>query len=228
VSSYLDLAAKRLRNSAALQKQHRWWFVAQYDAIVQSPDGLAFELKGQALKVATAATGSTKPAGKKDEEEKPSPVAELFASSFTKYLPQIAEQVPVFAELQNLVGLSVAAELVARQARQTVAAAASTNGDDDNAGGDSRKGDRFWRPTHFLDESACPLQPYVVPRHVASIVNYRLVGGRHWMISVSGGVEISPVAVVNEELEKATTDRTLSETRHQGRRPNVLNRWWWD
>ena len=46
--------ARQHATAGAKQPQHRWWFVAEYDAIEHTADRLAYELKGQGVKVALA------------------------------------------------------------------------------------------------------------------------------------------------------------------------------
>src|SRR5262249_3414646 len=101
VPSYLDLAEKSATGGP--QRQHRWWFVGHYDAIRHTTDRLAFEFEGSGLKIETAPT-QTKQAGAR-KDPKPSRAAALFAELATKNFAELAENVPAFAGLQNLVGL---------------------------------------------------------------------------------------------------------------------------
>ena len=208
LTSYFDLAARRGR-LAAREPQHRWWFLAEYDAIGHSPDGLAFELTGQAVKVVTERTYL---AGRGGETEKlpASAAAEQFAESFTEHFTAIAEKMPVFAELQNLIALSVAAELIARGGNRSRGAASA-----------------IWRPAHFLDTEKCVIPRVHVPEHVPSLVNYRRVGGRYWLISVSGGVEIDPARLAAAESLAETPSANLNVRRKERPGPDATG-WWWD
>lgn len=205
VTNYLDLAAKNFRTGP--QKQHRWWFQAQYDAIHETPDQLAFELVGQGVKVVTAPTIPGQAEAKTDQTA--SPQAEAFAESFTKHLPEIAAKLPIFAELQNLIGLAVVAELIAEKHRQPI-------------------GNSHWQPRHLLHENACPVREYYVPKQVPSISNYRLIRNRHWLISVSGGVQISPDQLIRRENRDTNPHRSLTQLRDQTRTPENETSWWWD
>lgn len=205
VTNYLDLAAKRFRTGP--QKQHRWWFQAKYDAIHETPDHLAFELVGQGVEVVTAPTIS----GQAQTAANPtaSPQAEEFANSFTKHLPEIAAKQPIFAELQNLIGLAVVAELIAEKHRQPSNTA-------------------HWRPGHLLDANACPVREYFVPKQVPCIANYRLIRNRHWLISVSGGVQVSPDQLIRPENRAVKPHRPLTQLREHSRVPSEATAWWWD
>ncbi len=219
VTNYLDLAAKRFRSGP--QPQRRWWFLAEYDAILHTADGLGFELAGQGVKVTTAPTSTTKAEEPtKSKPSKAAAAARQFAASFTKHFPAIAACVPIFAELQNLISLAVASELIVQKTggRTTEVAALDPGGDKTPS----------WFPTHFLDAKACSIQQASVPRQVPSIANYRLARGRHWLISVSGGVEINPATLAGPQFRRETRDRTLAETRQKSQSPKNSNRWWWD
>jgi len=215
VVNYLDLAARR--GVSRVQPQHRWWFNAEYDAIHHTPDELAFELVGQGVKVATErADLSTKVADKASKTSRKKPLvaraARQLTESLTKHFPELAVKIPIFAELQNAIALSVAAELIARR----------------HFGDESVKPDRGWKPTHFLDAKSCPLTKYEVPKTVPPIASWRLVRGRHWMISVSGGVQIAPTQLVAGTPKKSSRGTELAETRRGVKLPTEKKRWWWD
>jgi hypothetical protein len=239
VVNYLDLQARRLTTGP--QKQHRWWFIAKYDALHHSPDNTAFEFEGAGVAVETAPTivggqpagagAGKKVSGKKGAEKKPTekkpaekaPEASIsarqFAVSATKHFPTLAQQIPVFAELQNIVALTAAAELIAEQ----------TDAPGEVAAVDAIAAARgLWEPTHFLDAKACPTAVVSAPTQVASLSNYRLVDNRHWLISISGGVEISLADVVSDEVRKESPKRRLAETRERHRSGADTTRWWWD
>ena len=227
VVNYLDLAARRFNRRAA-QKQHRWWFVGHYDAVYHTPDELAFEFDGPGLRVATARTVPGSGAGNTSEDgnDPPSPAAVEFAESLTRHLPAVAEKLPVFLELQNLVGLAAVAELIARRGGSE--ASAPAGGRSGTPSYVAATTEATWQPEHFLDEQQCPLQAYPSPQAVPSLANYRFVQGRHWLISISGGVEIQPGELVGRRHRRQTTERGLSELQAQVRTPGDEERWWWD
>jgi hypothetical protein len=200
VVSYLDLAARR---SSPDRRQHRWWFVGDFDAIVHSPDKLAYELQGQGVKVVTATTnpGAAQQNGK---EAKPSIPASQFAQSFSKNFDLIATKIPVFAELRNLITLSVVAELIAEHSR-------------------SENGKSAWKPTHFANAKECAIGTYATPTQVPSIANFRFGRARFWVISVSGGVEINPRSLL--QTRKEATRGMVASARTKSRSEN--DRWWW-
>ena len=208
VTNYLDLAVKR--SSSRTKKQHRWWFVGDFDAIEHTADETAFELRGQAVKVVTAPSFPTSASTK---SEKPSRSAARFAHSFSKHLPKIARKLPIFAELQNLTRLAVAAQLIAEKHR------VQNKTSVDSAG---------WSPHHFLDEKNCGIQEFNVPSEVPSIANYRRSPGKQWVISVSGGVEIRPRELAGRKFRKESNNSALRQTQEKIRTTSQTANWWWD
>jgi hypothetical protein len=203
ITSYLDLSARG--SAQAAQKQHRWWFVAEFDEVVHSADELAWELKGQGVKVVTA---RNLPGTAAAQAERPTKAARQVADTFTRYFPAMAAQVPVFAELQNAIGLAVVAELIAERRRQGA--------------------DGAWQPDFFLDRDRCRITQYAVPTQVPSISDFRYSRGRGWITSVSGGVEISPARVVGREFRRQSDDRVMQQSRTQAQLPTDDENWWWD
>ena len=202
-TNYLDLAVRG--SSAAAQKQHRWWFVAEYDSVEHTADGLAWELKGQGVKVVTA---RNLPGSAEAAAEKPTRAARLVAETFTRNFPAVAKRIPVFAELQNAIGLAVVAELIAEKQRKTPGT--------------------VWSPTFFVNADECRLHQYRVPSEVPSISGYRYSRGKGWVTSVSGGVELSPSRIVGDDFRSKTDGRELTSQRTAVRRPDSATQWWWD
>jgi hypothetical protein len=221
VPSYLDLAEKAVTGGP--QRQHRWWFVGHYDAIRHTSDRLAFEFEGSGLKVETAPTQTKKSAPR--NAPKPTRAATMFAELATKNFPELAEKIAAFAELQNLVGLAVAAVLVRRQAEavpEKAAVAAGGEGAEDPAPAVR------YRPAHFLNERRCPTASFDAPKQCPPLANARYVKDQFWMFSVSGGVEINPESLVAGDRLKPAVGAKLTETRAKSSVPADDARWWWD
>jgi hypothetical protein len=222
VPSYLDLAEAAVTGGP--QKQHRWWFVGHFDAIRHSADRLAFEFEGPGLRVDTAPTQQKN--APHNAAVKPARAATAFAELATKHFEELADQIPAFAELQNLVGLAVAGVLVRKQSEpHKELDVKSAAGDDLPPGAEN---DSRWRPTHFLDAGHCPVASYEVPKKTPALANVRFVKDRFWMFSVSGGVEINPEAIAAPENVKPATGEKLSQARDAGTAPVNGGSWWWD
>jgi hypothetical protein len=190
---------------------------------------LAWELEGNGLKVDTAPTTGQAAPGKNDP--KPSRPAKLFAELASKHVAELAEQIPAVAELQNLVGLAVAATLIRRQAEvPNTEGKESVSAERDNEASD--KGNSpppgRWRPWHFLDVNASPIAKFEVPRKTPSLANVRFVKNRFWLFSVSGGVEIDPARLADDEHLRPAIGRKLNDSHQQSTPPADEARWWWD
>ena len=220
VPSYLELAEKTVTGGP--QRQHRWWFVGHYDAIRHTADRLAFEFEGNGLKVETAPTQPKKAAPR--NAPKPTRAATMFAELATKHFPELAEKVPAFAELQNLVGLAVAAVLVRQQAEAGLEQNAVAGGDDIVEPAPARR----YRPAHFLNEKRCPIARFDLPKQCPPLANGRYVKDQFWMFSVSGGVEINPESLVSGDSLKLVVGTKLTETRGKSGAPDNGAPWWWD
>jgi hypothetical protein len=85
---------------------NRFWFELNYAPLLVSPDGDAFELRGQRLLIRPGAF-STDTKGATESTK-------AFAKNFTAKIPQLATVVPLFADLQNVADCSVVATLIDR------------------------------------------------------------------------------------------------------------------
>ena len=200
VRNYLDLESRRFRTGP--QPQHRWWFVGKYDALRHSSDQLAFEFVGSGLEVRTGPS-------QEDAEAKPAVAnrsAREFADQFTKHLPEMAARIPVFAELQNLVSLAVAAQLIA---------------DRDGSGAPGID----LRP--LCTDSVFRPAKSPVPQKVESLAGSRLVRGKHWLIAISGGVDFDPRQIVKPANWQPERGGTLRQ-QHARQQSATKKHWWWD
>lgn len=199
-TNFLDLKARKFKGGP--QPQHRWWLVPEFAAIHHSPDGLAFEFVGAGLKVQTAPTSAGAASA--------SATAKQFSQTTTKLLPQIAKKLPIFAEVQNLALLSVVAELIAQKAF------------------DPKTAPQTWEANYFLDSNKCQTPTVATPKTVPSISTYRLVKNRHWIISVSGGVEIQPTKLAATDRQSGSPSAKLKSARSTLKTPPDAKVWWWD
>lgn len=187
------------------QAYQRWWFVPNYDEIVRADDGLAFQLAGQRVKLLgedqlANAHGERKAAG----QNKASTAD--YAQQFTDKFPQLAAQMPVFAELQQLIDWTVLAALIRRE------------GLADRIG---------WSMPLLLDSQKLPHETWPVPKQVACLVNTKHAGGSIIGI-VAGGVSIQPRELLRKVEERADSGGELRERRLNSVRSRSDPRWWWD
>ena len=86
---------------------NRFWFEVDYEPLLTSADGNAFEIRGQSLKVNTRQHFTDEPG---DKETTPS--ARQYAAHVTKHFERLSQAIPAFADLANMSDLSLAASLI--------------------------------------------------------------------------------------------------------------------
>jgi hypothetical protein len=201
LSSYLDLVAAHRRNPSDV-RPHRWWLQGHYNAIEHTADHSAYQFHGEGLKVVTAPTWLAP--GRSKRNGQPDADAQEFAATFTRLLATVAEAAPAFAELQNVVALSVAVELIARRAS-----------------------DGAWKPVAFLDEATYRVPKYRAPERAPALAAERRLRGGKRLFAVSGGVEINAAHLIDDAARLASGP-ALAELRNQQRSAPDDNYWWWD
>ncbi len=177
----------------------RWWVTADYEPINHSPDRLAWRVRGKGIRTLTEDSFLSAD-GERKASKRVNPAATKWATMMTDRYGDLAKRYPVFGQLRGCVDLSVVATLIAQR-------------DLINAAGCEL-------PT-LLDASALRGPTFHVPTRVPSEAS--MVRGRSgWIVSISGGVDIDPWAVVaSTEL-----DPKLAITQRQVAAPDDAT-WWW-
>ena len=203
MKSYVDLASPAAVSRNAMQ---RWYFVPNYECVRASEDKLAMEMVGDGVKLIGAdemvnADGTRVNAGQVDKAGKD------FVEGFTKNYPQLAKAVPVYAQLRNLIDLSVAAAYM-------------------------QKEDLFgrvgWSMELFNDENAYPVHTMSAPQRVETAVASVWRGNR-LMTPIGGGVNIQPRLAFSEEHLLQDDDGQV-QRQHEYVTTGDLKpcQWWWD
>jgi hypothetical protein len=183
----------------------RWWFTPNYDCVCTTDDGLAMELVGQGVQLQcetnlVGADGSLALKG-----AKPDKASELFTLAFTRKYPQIAEASPVYAQMRNLIDLTVAAAYIRKHDFY------------------SRAG---WSLGVFADEDALPVETHRTPEQAPCAVNSVWKGSRVFT-PAGGGVSIRPEEALSPERiqsdERGQLARQYNAVEHA-----PADRWWWD
>ncbi len=203
IVSYVDRADP---NSVARNAMQRWWFVPDYQCLRVADDKLAVELVGNSVKLMSedevvAADGSRQVAAKQVNM-----ASKTFVQSFTKLYPELAARSYVYAQLRNLVDLSVAAAFI-----QTNDFYARAN----------------WKMETLGDESKLAVETFEKPVHVETAVNRRWKGSR-LMTPVGGGVTMRPAQALQTE-NVLKDDGTVAKTRASITLDKLAEgQWWWD
>ena len=207
VPSYLEMVRVPPGQAPPPMNVLRWWFTVNYDAVRTTADRDAYELSGQGVKVLSenellAANGKQVHTGTSDE------LTSAFAHNFTKHFAALAAKYPVYAELQNIFDLALAASLI------------KAEGLADRAG---------WRMTAFNDPRQFALARGPAPQTVDTVINHRVVNRVHVLAAVSGGVSADCRSLVKAGAIQVDKQGTLaSQHGHSQREQASQANWWWD
>jgi len=122
---------------------NKFWFEANYEPLLTSKDGNAFQIRGQRLGLGCGAFDFD-PRGATE-------TAKRWSVSFSKHIPQLATVVPLFAELQNIADEAFLGNLMRRD----------------------RLAERIdWDNSWIFDESSCPIATVPVAKTCETIVSF--------------------------------------------------------
>tara|TARA_R110002049_G_scaffold309268_1_gene519507 strand:- start:8355 stop:9761 length:1407 start_codon:yes stop_codon:yes gene_type:complete len=197
--SYLQMA-KNARHNA--NQNPRWWMACNYDTLRKSEDGMAWKLSGQGVKTETeqdviGKDGSVKGAANSDK------TAALWAQKMTEQFDRLSKEMPVFADLRNVIDLTVVATLITQERL------------DQKAGIDLsvlREKSDYHTPVKFAEPKAVEPQ--------CSFVR----GRSGWVVTASGGVDINGFVVV----QKQEIDASLASAKTSAISNSDQSTWWWD
>ena len=175
MTSYMSLIKSPPKSVEML----RWWFTLNYDSVQTSQDHLAFNIRGQGVKVESENEHLTAQ-GERVHTGDSEPLNKKFVESFTKHFDELSSKYPIYAELRNICDLALAASLVREE-------------------GLADKVD--WHMAWFGDPQAFAVEKCAAPKEVDSVVNYRVLNGGIFVVQVSGGV-----AVKTDELASRKAD----------------------
>jgi hypothetical protein len=207
VPSYLDLIHVPRGQAPPPLDVLRWWFTLKYDAVRATQQRDVFEIRGNGAAVLSENELLTN-LGQRVHTGHSEGVNQEFANRFTQHFPELAEKYPVYADLQNIFDLALVAALVKSE------------------GLAERVG---WHMTCFGDPDQYRVQMWAAPQSVESVINHRLVGGKHLIVGVSGGVLAEPAKFVTASAIKVDGYGALGAQRANAAAGELpLDAWWWD
>jgi len=185
----------------------RWWFTVNYGAVKATPGGNAFEIQGPGVRVMSenqrlTEQGKRLPTGKSDE------LTARFAKDFTDQFEDLSIKYPVYGELRNIFDLALVSALIKQEKLM------------------ERTG---WHASYLLDPDRYQLVEDQAPTEVDSVINHRVIGGKHVVAGVSGGVSVDFKPLVRSDAI-TTSDYGLLKANHAQAVPpqRPAGRWWWD
>lgn len=203
IRSWISLADPRGVSRNALQ---RWYFTPDYQCIRESEDGLAMQMEGLGVKLIGEAE-MVQQGGVRVQASGENRASQAFCRSFTEMYPQLAAKEPVYAQLRNLIDLSVAAAFIQEKDYYQQAS---------------------WDLGVFADEQQFPVETLETPRQVESAVNV-VWRGATLMTPIGGGVNVQPTQALKPENRLSDEQGTVSQAYQQTALQNLpAGRWWWD
>lgn len=196
--SYLELA--RNDNHRA-NENPRWWMACDYDSLTHDQDRLAWKINGQGVKTMTEQDLVDNQGGS-EKTGRTSQNAEKWANLMTEHFDALSTKNSIFGELRNIMDLSVVATLIVQE------------GLDQRANCDL---------SVLMGKSVqVPTASYEVPKAVSPHCSF-IRSRSGWVVTASGGVEITPFHVV----ENQKLDAALAGTRQQAV-ATESETWWWN
>jgi hypothetical protein len=195
--SYLGmLKAKKAVSNNALP---RWWMACNYEPLLKSADGLAWELRGPGVKVMSEE--EVVEGGKRKASGKSGGISQQWADAMTAKYGEMSVKDPVFGELRNVMDLCVVSALIARE--------------------DMLHRVKLELPNILSEKDGAPIQAFNAPKEVATQCSLTKSGNK-FIINASGGVEINSWSVV-EKFEESADMGKLRE-KAAGNQGKAL--WW--
>ena len=187
----------------------RFWFIPLYDAFQTTEDRNAFQFAGQRAQLLSQEE-YTDQAGRRSDAPFTRLSTQQFAKGFTDKFPELADKLPVFAELQNVFDLAVLAALIKKE----------------------RLADRVdWKMPLFLDADRVKVPTGPAPRQVKSVFNYKKAQRGILVALIGGGVTIDPLRTVQSAEFKVDPANRLDGVRNSataGAPAAEQASWWWD
>jgi hypothetical protein len=203
LASYVDRANPATVSRNAMQ---RWYFVPDYKCVRTTEDRESMELVGDGVKL-VGADEVVSTTGQRAKSKTTNGASVSFVNGFTKKYPELAARSPVFAQLRNLIDMSVAAAFIQQ------------NGYYEKA---------KWDMEIFGNEEKFPVDTYNAPLEVETAVN-SVWKNNQLMTPIGGGVTVrAHEALSTDNLLSDDGDRV--EKIHQDTTLQGLaeGQWWWD
>ena len=202
LASYVDRANPAAVSRNALQ---RWYFTPDYQCVRVSDDDLAMALEGEGVKL-IGSDELVRQDGTRVRARRADRASQAFTHTFTARYPQLAAKSPVFAQLRNLIDMTIAAAFIQKQ---------------------DYYGKADWTMPVFGDERQFPVETYTAPQEVDTVVTSRWKGNQ-LMTPVGGGVNIQAWRALDLENRQIDEEGELAKMREGLKVDLAEGQWWWD
>ncbi len=202
MASYVDKASPA---GVARNAMQRWFFVPDYQCVRVAGDKLAMEMVGDGVKLVgegevVNAAGGRVVAGAQDR------ASQIFVTTFTKKYPQLAEKAPIYAQLRDLIDMSIAAAFIQDQDYYTAA---------------------HWRMEFFGDEKKFATETQQAPEQVETAVT-SIWKGNQLMTPLGGGVTVEAERALEPSNLLTDEGSQVQSARAAGKVELADGQWWWD
>jgi hypothetical protein len=208
VKSYLATVRLGANGQPPPMSVLRWWFAMPQSTVEATEARDAFAMADKCVQVLSenemlAARGERVHTGQSEDLNR------QFAASFTKEFAALADKYPVYGELERVFDLALALALIEREGLTEIVG---------------------WTPTLLLDEKRLRLPKIPSPKTVETVINHRVIGGRHIIAGISGGVRIDGAASLNVTSSTPDAARKLANAKKTPAATPVGQNvtWWWD
>lgn len=200
--SYVDRANP---SAVAANAMERWYFQPRYDGIAVSEDGLAMKINERGVQL--VGENERVAGGQRTITRRVNKASQAFCQDFTNKFPLIADRVRIYAELRQLMDVSIAAAYIHEQ---------------------DFYGQAEWAMPVLGNESAFNVQTYTAPEQVETAVN-AIWRGNTLMTPLGGGVQMQPRKALSSQTLVVDREGQNNQVK-QTAGPSELKdgQWWWD
>jgi hypothetical protein len=206
IPNYFTLLAQHPEQASSRIDGLRWWLTLECRQVRHSDSRTAFEIHGSSVRCLSE-NEFLDQQGQRVHTGESEPANRLFAARFTEHYAELARREPIFADLQGVFDLALAAALI------------QTEGLDQAAGWD--------RGVFRTDGGYLPTR-YPVPREVETAVNHRVFRGTDVVVQVAGGVKGDVAGLLRQSELRQANPRLDGVARHSRAGELPAGRWWWD
>lgn len=203
VRSYVSRTSPQTVSANSME---RWYFQPNYDGVSVSEDRLAMRINERGVRLvgeAERVMGN----GKRVTAGRTNRASQAFTQEFTEKYPLIASRVRVYAELQQLIDLAIAAAYIQEQDFYEQAA---------------------WTMPILGNEARLPVETYTAPVQVETAVN-AIWRGNTLMTPLGGGVSVQPRVALNSEHMEVDASGDNGDAKNIAGPTNLQpGQWWWD
>ena len=201
MNSWIDLTSASGVAANALQ---RWYFMPDYQCVRISEDDLAIELVGRGVKL-VGADEAVLPDGRRMSANRPDRASKTFTETFTRKYPDIAARNPVYAQLRNLIDLSVAAAYLQEH---------------------DAYGRTQWSAEELRNEQVYSIEKLIAPLEVEPAI-HAVWRGNRLLTPIGGGVTLQPRIALDSPNLLMDEQGAVSQARSAS--VNLpAGRWWWE